>query len=210
MLNDQLKPDKKQTIEIIDPTKVEPIRIKIDDNLKTRLESASAKGVSALRVASENRALKKRELVESDNINEVDLETILTKDDHLFYQEKKRLYIEAYPDLGTDPFDLDDLHLMLMEQVFQRNLLKRKKKHPTVDIAKDYQDSVKRQGEFKKSLSMRRTDRVKNKQGTGPKINIANLSLNFNNPSKLNEMQKRVLDLQTEEEGLVNRIDKLG
>ena len=156
-------------------------------------------GKRLLTEMSVHKERKKAELIEENNINEIDLHALLSKDDYEFYQEKKRSYLDYYPDLGNDPFDLDDLHLMIMEQVFQRNLLKRKRKHPTVDIAKDYEASVKRQGDLKKSLSMRRTDRVKAKQG--PKtLNVANLSVIVADKEKFAALQAGAEQAKLEED----------
>ena len=90
--------------------------------------------------------------------------------------------------------------------MFQRNLLKRKKKHPNLDITKDYESSVKRQNDFKKSLSMRRADRVKAKQTGGSKINIAKISMSFTDEGKMVEMHRRLESMREEEQGLSNRL----
>lgn len=193
--------------KILDPTMVEAIDVVISPELQEKNDAKTARGLVAFNAAAEKIAIRKAEQpVEEPNINEADLSKILTRDDHEFYMEKKALYLAAYPDLGTDPFDLDDLHLMIMEQVFQRNILKRKKKHPNVDISKDYESSVKRQNEFKKSLSMRRTDRVKVKSAGGKTINIAKISMSFSDPNRLVEMQRRLESYRTEEAILIEQV----
>lgn len=197
--------EQKAIPELIDPSQLVAAPINITPEVQVKLEGATARGMALLNSSLERRQEKKKELSQP-SLNEVDLNVILSKDDNLFYQEKKASYLEAYPDLGNDPFDLDDLHLMIMEQVFQRNLLKRKKKHPNLDITKDYESSVKRQNDFKKSLSMRRADRVKAKQTGGPKINIAKISMSFTDEGKMVEMHRRLESMREEEQGLSNRL----
>lgn len=139
------------------------------------------------------------------SLNEVDLPDILSRDDNDFYEAKKAEYVEKYPELEEDPFDMDDLHLMMMEQIFQRHLLKKKKKHPAADITEDYQSSVKRQNDLKKSLSMRRQDRVSRKESKKSPINIANLSVNFGDHEKMDRLEDRIETLKAEEEALSNK-----
>ncbi len=191
------------TIEVIDASKIVPVVINIDETLRQKQTLATARGLAMVNKSQEKITIKKEVQQKDESLNESNLIAILTKEEYQFYQEKKELYMGSYPDLGSDPFDLDDLHLMIMEQIFQRNLLKKKKKHPTVDIAKDYQDSVKRQNDFKKSLSMRRTDRVKTKTANKPTMNIANLSLIFQDPSRVVEVQQRMKAMQEEEAKLI-------
>src|SRR5437660_1403223 len=81
---------------------------------------------------------KDQALDDSATINESDLDEILSKDDKKFYQIKRQAYLTSYPDLADDQFDLDVLHLMIMEQIAQRQLYKKKKKHPAIDIQEDY------------------------------------------------------------------------
>lgn len=143
----------------------------------------------------------RRKMSRNEEINEKDLEVILKENDFLFYREKKEQYLDYYPDL-TDPFDLDDLHLMIMEQIFQRNLLRKQSKSPAIDIRDDYERSIKRQLEFKKSLSVRRTDRVKNKQEGKKTINIAEMSVQFGDKDKMKEFTDRLKQLEDEEDNL--------
>ncbi len=141
----------------------------------------------------------RKEAIADGSINEIDLKMLLTKDDQEFYQEKKAQYLAAYPDLGSDPFDMDDLHLMIMEQIMQRTMLRRKKTRPTIDISKEYAESVKRQSEAKRSLSMRRTDRVKEKGSKKQTLNIANLSVQFSDVDKGKIMLDRINKMRLEE-----------
>lgn len=143
---------------------------------------------------------KKELLLSKENLNERDLPSILVRDDQNFYMEKKALYLESYPDLAEDPFDLDDLHSMIMEQIFQRNLMRKKKKHPFADIEKEYENSKKREGEFKKSLSVRRTDRFKQKGEKKQQVNIANLSVHFQDAEKMKAFEDRAKELKRENE----------
>ena len=147
--------------------------------------------------------IKKEKLkIDPNNLNETDLPSLLSREDNDFYLEKKALYINSYPELQEDPFDLDELHLMLMEQVVQRNLWKRKKKRPSIDIDKLYEASVKRHEGFKKSLSVRRTDRQKIKGEKKQQLNIANLSINFSDKDKMAEFTERAMLLKEEEANL--------
>lgn len=154
----------------------------------------------ARKVLKENEVRKeeeKQKLIEEGNMNELDLKTLLSREDYNFYYEKKLIYLNEYPEL-TDPFDQDDLHHMIMEQIFQRNMLKKKKKVPSANIMKEYQESVKRENDFKKSLSMRRTDRVKGKD-VKQVVNIAELSVRFEDKGELAAMQQRVIKARQEE-----------
>jgi hypothetical protein len=154
----------------------------------------------ARKVLKENEVRKeeeKQKLIEEGNMNELDLKTLLSREDYNFYYEKKLMYLNEYPEL-TDPFDQDDLHHMIMEQIFQRNMLKKKKKVPSANIMKEYQESVKRENDFKKSLSMRRTDRVKGKD-VKQVVNIAELSVRFEDKGELAAMQQRVMQARQEE-----------
>lgn len=133
-------------------------------------------------------------------LNEVDLPDILKADDTAFYDAKKEEYLNKYPDLADDPFDMDDLHHAIMEQIIQRNLFKKKKKYPSSNITEEYQASVKREGEFKKNLSVRRSDRVKQKDNKKPQVNIAKLSVHFGENSQMAALENRLQGLAEEEQ----------
>ena len=107
--------EQKAIPELIDPSQLVAAPINITPEVQVKLEGATARGMALLNSSLERRQEKKKELSQP-SLNEVDLNVILSKDDNLFYQEKKASYLEAYPDLGNDPFDLDDLHLMIMER----------------------------------------------------------------------------------------------
>ncbi len=141
----------------------------------------------------------------SATINEQDLDEILSKDDKRFYQVKRQAYLTSYPDLADDQFDLDVLHLMIMEQIAQRQLYKKKKKHPAIDIQEDYERSTKRQGEYMKNLNVRRTDRMKTKDNKKVENNIANISMHFGNDDQVNAMAKRTAEMALEETVLEER-----
>lgn len=188
-INTQFKPKK-----VVEEAKNEVI---LSDPIADAMTQRVKKMISAKSVQV---AVKRKTLLfDKENLNEKDLVNILGREDQEFYHEKKELYIESYPDLAEDPFDLDDLHSMIMEQIFQRNLMRKKKKHPFSDIEKEYESSTKRQNELKKSLSVRRTDRVKQKDGKKQQINIANLSVQFQDPDKLREFSERAMLLKEEE-----------
>lgn len=154
---------------------------------------------------------QKHAAILSNQLNELDLTGILSKDDFAFYMQKKAEYTVAYPDLEMDPFDLDDLHLLIVEHIMLRNLLKRKKSKPSVDISKDYADCVKRINELKKSLSMRRTDRIKTKtEGKKQQINIASMSVVLADPKKAQELEEKLKRFRAEEESLASNSDKVG
>lgn len=148
---------------------------------------------------------RRKDLIAENNINELDLPKLLIKEDQEFYLEKKQVYLDAYPDLQDDPFDMDDLHQLLMEQIFERILLRKKKTRPTTDIAKELENSFKRREAIKKNLSVRRTDRVKNKKDA-PKqqLNIAHLSLHYNEELNSGGLQERLDQLDAEEAELRN------
>lgn len=155
--------------------------------------------------------LAKDEALEaSSTINESDLDELLSPDEKRFYQIKRQAYLTSYPDLLEDQFDLDDLHLMIMEQVYERRLWKKNKKHPSLDITKDRQESIRRQQDLKKALNVRRTDRLKTKGEKGPKISIANLSLQFGGQEEVNVLDERIRELEKDEEKLrlKKRIDQ--
>ncbi len=155
----------------------------------------------------EEKALARKELIEGGEINEIDLKTLLTKEDQDFYYDKKNDYLEVYPDLKGDPFDMDDLHQMIMEQIIQRSLLKKKKHKPYAAIEKEYSESIKRQENAKKSLSLRRTDRVKNKEKKQT-VNIANLSLNFTDDDKTKLLLDRIKEYREEERRTIDLTDE--
>lgn len=169
------------------------------DKLNSRLLASTKRLIESKSIKAEK---TKTDLIKTKSINEIDLNTLLTKDDQLFYDEKKNIYLDKYPELEDDPFDMDDLHLMIMEQIQQRNLLKKKKKRPALDISKQYEASVKRQNDLKKNLSLRRTDRVKNKDTKKTQVNIAQLSVGFNDPDRLAEFTDRAAQLREEESRL--------
>lgn len=168
--------------------------IKIDPSNK-RLLNAAKKILDKKNTAV---SIKRQEVEDSEQINESDLQNILSKEDYVFYQSKKQLYMQAYPDL-TDPFDLDVLHSIIMEQIFQRGLLRQKKKFPTKDITDAYEKSTKRLATMRADLSVRRTDRVKDKANKKSTVNIASLSVLFNSPEKIQGLEDRVLDLKNQE-----------
>lgn len=165
-----------------------------------------ARGQALIRSMLEKKSIKqverKEALIAEENINEVGLEAILSRDDLQYYNEKKEFYLRHYPEL-VDPFDQDDMYHMIIEDIFLRNLLKRKKKHPNADISKEWSDSSKRHGEFKKSLAMRRMDRNKSKDKKQV-LNIANLSLNFSDKGKFSAMEERARAMEAEEQGLTD------
>ncbi len=182
-----------------------PVILDKDTTIVVNMPLPSVKGQMQVKKMLEAISIKKEEtkkaLIEQNNINEIDLKALLSKENYEFYQEKKYVYLEAYPDL-TDPFDLDDLDLMIMEQILRRDLWKRKKKYPTIDISKDYENSVKRQLELKKSLSLRRTDRVKEKGQTKQTLNISNLSLHFSDKNNMDKMELELRKERAEEDKL--------
>ena len=144
-----------------------------------------------------------------ETLNEVDLPDILKADDNLYYAAKKAEYLEKYPDLQDDPFDMDELHHMIMEQIIQRNLFRKKKKYPSSNISDEYQSSVKRESEFKKNLSMRRVDRLKQKGDKKQTVNIANLSMHFGQDGQLNVLEQRLAAMRQEEESIRGIPDKI-
>lgn len=194
---------------------MEDKRVDIDEKTQVivsmpQVEQASSKMQFAVAKILKDKSVKKEEkkkqLMEDGNANEIELDVTLSKDDKDFYYTKKATYLEFYPEL-TDPFDQDDLHHMIIEQIFQRNLLKKQRKNPNAQILEDYQSSVKREADFKKSLNVRRTDRMKDKKG--PRVvNIAELSMKFSSPDELNEMTKRLKDARDEEAQLRGLGDK--
>ncbi len=188
----------------------EKIRVIVTTPEMDKHNTLALSRIQKLIEAKEVKVIETRKaLIEQGNINEIDLKTLLTKDDQEFYNEKKIQYLKAYPDLENDPFDMDDLHQMIMEQIIQRTLLRKKKKAPTADISKEYAESVKRQGEAKRSLSMRRTDRIKDKN-TGKKVlNIASLSLNFSDADRGKILLDRIKEMRKEEEYLDNDEEKV-
>lgn len=180
-------------------TRVEQPSDNLDANNK-RLLSA-AKKIFEKRTSGVS--VKRQESKDSEAINEAELQDILNKDDYTYYQAKKELYLSSYPDF-TDPFDLDDLHLLIMEQIFQRNLFKQKKKFPGRDITEAYEKSVKRMKELKQGLSVRRTDRIKDKNAKKTEVSIASMSVHFNSREAVDKMQSRIIDLRAEEASLEN------
>lgn len=182
-----------------------------DENIRVIVSTPNADATKAAALVKIKRMIEQKEvkvieekkaLIDQGNLNEVDLKTLLTKDDQEFYYEKKKQYLDKYPDLGDDPFDMDDLHDMIMEQIIQRTLLRKKKIRPTADISKEYESSKKRQADAKRSLSMRRTDRVKTKGEKKQVLNIANLSMNFSDPDKGRVLLDRLKELRQEENTL--------
>lgn len=151
----------------------------------------------------------KRQIMMTQSLNELDLTGILSKGDYAFYMQKKADYLVAYPDLEMDPFDLDDLHLLIIEHIMLKNLMKRKTKSPTADITKEYEACVGRIGNLKKSLSLRRTDRVKNKESKKQTLNIAQMSVHFSDPEKAKQMEERLAQAALEEQDLMSNPDKV-
>lgn len=183
--------ENKKDIEIIEPV----------IEILTPKETSEAK-LGQLITSVSNPIDKPRRKSKTELSKEQELRLLLTEDDFEFYVNKKETYLASYPEL-TDPFDLDDLHLMLMEQVTQRNLLKRKKKNPAVNISDAYEKSVKRQLELKKSLNVRRTDRVKTKEIKQTNtVNIADMSVVFGDKNKMMEFEDRLRLLENEEQEL--------
>lgn len=152
---------------------------------------------------------EKRAIIMQPNLNEMDLSGVLSKADFAFYMDKKADYLMAYPDLGEDPFDLDALHMLIIEHIMLRNLLKRKTKTPSVDITKDYDTCTKRIESLNKSLATRRTDRTKIKGEKKQTINIASMSVTLAGPEGASEMEKRIIKMAAEEAALLKNPDKV-
>ncbi len=177
-----------------------PIRVIVSTPETDKFRKRGLAQIQKVIEAKETKIIQARQdVIESGTLNELDLKVILNKEDQEFYQEKKKSYIDAYPDLGSDPFDMDDLHDMIIEQIIQRSLLRKKRIRPTADIDKAFAESKKRQSEAKRSLSMRRTDRLKNKGETKKVLNIASLSINFSDKDKMQAMLDRVQSMRLEE-----------
>ena len=173
--------------------------IKLDPKNKKLIKAA--KNIlkrKAITIASKQQAAE-----DTEELNESDLKDILSKEDVVFYHSKKQLYLEAYPEL-TDPFDLDDLHILIMEQIFQRNLFKQKQKSPAKDISDAYEKSIKRLDGLKKGLALRRGDRLKTKAEKKQVVNISNLSVQFASNEGVQRLQNRIIDMKGEEALLVS------
>lgn len=189
--------------------------ITIEDGKETtalRLDSKNRQLLSAAKNILKKKSIvisqKRQDSEDNELINESDLRDILVEEDYIFYRAKKEIYLDSYPDL-TDPFDLDDLHSMIMEQIIQRNLFKQKKRNPSKDISEQYEKSLKRLNDLKKSLSMRRTDRIKDKNSKKQVINIASLSMTLDTKEGLDNMQRRLMEFKKEESELDRDIDKV-
>lgn len=186
-----------------------PSPVEIIQTVETRTTSALSRAEKLIKAKSVQLVEEKHVAIMSNNLNEVDLSGVLSKDDFAFYMQKKSEYVVAYPDLENDPFDLDDLHLLIIEHIMLRNLLKRKKKTPSIDIGKDYTDCTKRINELKKSLSMRRTDRIKTKSEKKQQINIAHMSVVMSDPKKAAELDAKLQAFRAEESRLLDSSDKV-
>ncbi len=182
----------------------ETTAIKLDAKNRQLLSAAK----SILKKKSIMVTQKRQDSEDNELINESDLKDILNQEDYIYYKAKKEIYLESYPDL-TDPFDLDDLHLLIMEQIFQRNLYKQKKRLPSKDISEQYEKSIKRLNDLKKGLSVRRSDRLKDKTTKKPIINIASLSMTLGTKEGLENMKQRIIDLKAEEASLDDNPDKV-
>lgn len=187
---------------------VPPVEIKAPA-IEVRDTSANARALRLIESKSVQVSQQKREMIMTQNLNELDLTGILSKGDYAFYMQKKADYLMAYPDLEMDPFDLDDLHLLIIEHIMLKNLMKRKTKSPTADITKEYEACVKRIGDLKKSLSMRRTDRIKNKEAKKQTVNIAQMAVHFSDPEKARAMEERLAQAALEEMDLLSNSDKV-
>lgn len=197
MSEDLIKKEDEAALTFRDGDDGETTNVKIDSKNKRLL--LAAKKILDKRIGEVS--TKRQESKDNESINESDLSDVLTKEDYIYYQVKKELYLSAYPEL-TDPFDLDDVHLLIMEQIFQRNLFKQKKKMPGKDITEGYEKSVKRMKDLKQGLSLRRTDRLKDKNARKQTINIADMSVHFNSREGIDAMQKRIIDMRREENSL--------
>jgi hypothetical protein len=164
--------------------------------------SPTAQRISKLIGQRSIQVAKEEALDESATINEADLDALLSKEDKYFYQVKRKTYLTSYPDLAEDQFDLDIVHLMIMEQIKQRQLLRKKKKQPALNIEEEYDKSVEKQSKFMKSLNVQRIDRMKQKGEKKVENNIAHLSVHFNSEDQIDGLNRRVLDLRAEEEEL--------
>ncbi len=145
--------------------------------------------------------IKNNNTGQSIAINEKDLKKILSEDDFAYYCEKMNLYLLAYPDL-SDPFDIDDLDRMVKEQIFQNNLLKKKRKYPSIDISEEYDKSDKRTDKIKDSLAMRRKDRIKKGGNKKNVVNISTMSVNLTDKDKVSEMERNMSRMREEEDKL--------
>lgn len=119
-----------------------------------------------------------------------------SKKDYDFYVDRWNAYIKEYPDL--DPAsDLDDLHLMIMEMIFQRRLMEDKKNNNTRDIMKEWDASNARYSKLKSNLATTRDKRI----STGRNLtdnNLANLIASFDK-NKKEELKKREQEFRQEE-----------
>lgn len=185
--------DETKQVVIVMP-KVEEIRTRMQGTIRKIIEEKSIK-----------RDEKIEELSKKNQINEIDIDSILSKTDQKFYDEKKRFYLEAYPDLINDPFDMDNLHLLIIEQIIQRNLLKAKQKHPNKEITESYERSLKRISKLMEDLSVRRTDRLGKKDQGKKTVNIASLSMNFSDSDAISAMQERLNLMNSEEQEIKER-----
>lgn len=185
--------DKDKQVIIVTPA-ADKIRTRMQNTIKRIIEEKSIK-----------RDEKIEELSQKNQINEIDIDAILSKTDQKFYDEKKRFYLEAYPDLINDPFDMDNLHLLIIEQIIQRNLLKAKQKRPNKEITDSYERSLKRISKLMEDLSVRRTDRLGKKDNGKKTVNIASLSMNFSDSNGIDLMQERLSLMNNEEKEIMDR-----
>lgn len=133
----------------------------------------------------------KRNLRDDDELyRKKEISKILSEEDCSFYVERREAYLTDFPDLNSST-DMDDLHGLLMELVFQRQLCRAKKDNEGIDISDEYNDSVRRAEGFKKSLSSRRVDRTSNTK-TGSKV--ITLIQQFANPKSEERISQRLGD----------------
>lgn len=88
------------------------------------------------------------------------LRAVLSQDELDIYEEHWYEWMGAHADEYTEPEDFEDVRRICMEKVLQYRMEMEQMNRPTTDVAREYNQSVRRVQQARENLLARRSDRV--------------------------------------------------
>lgn len=122
---------------------------------------------------------------------------VLDNQEYRIFLNEVKEWLESHPD-WTLKEDLDDIYGISMEKVIQFRLLIKRRRHPRIDIEKDYSASVHRMQQFRNNLAARRSDRISKKNNVQSMTNIAIIASEMDS-KKIEQLRAKTLNNQKEE-----------
>ena len=109
-------------------------------------------------------------------IPNVGIRKALTDEEFLFFLEEKEKLLKDFPDVNFSS-DERDINFIVLEEIYQLRLLRLEKLDLNWSLADAYDESCKRIQDLKRSLGIRRIDRiVMGKNKSRPSISIVSIS----------------------------------